>query len=144
MREFKKIKDVSKYRGFYLVDDKGNMYADDGRFHNSKLEVKYSRGFKLSHGENSVEHIYNKLLAKIQLTKNERKEFEEKVSPTGVIVRVNGDLYNFAKVLEKLPILNAFVVDRKNITRHELDRLQEKFSYCINEEELIKISKEVC
>jgi len=144
MRNLKKIKDVSKYRGFYFVDNKGNMYADDGKLHNSKLEVKYSRGFELSLGESSVEHIFNKLLAKIQLTKNERKEFEEKVSPTGVIVRVNGVVYNFANVLERLPILNAFVIDRKNITRHELDRLQEKFSYCINEEELIKISKEVC
>jgi hypothetical protein len=119
-----KINNIDNYRGFYVELEDCFVQAsfNEARF---GLRCQYKAGFELTFGNSIVEHIYNKLKNQEKLSKNEAKEFYERVNLFSPIVKNAGILYDFREVLYRPEkVLNFFTLE-KNLSKIEIEIFQE-------------------
>ena len=93
------IEDLSKYRGFYYIFPDGvltkaNYYLRD-------VEQKYTRGYTLE-ASNLLEHLYNKIKNKQELSEYEKKDFYELINLREPVKYFNSIAYDFREILIKV------------------------------------------
>ena len=104
------IEDLSKYRGFYYifpdgVITKANYYLRD-------VEQKYTRGYNLK-ASNLLEHLYNKIKNKQELTDYEKKDFYELVNLSEPVRLYRGIEYDFREILVKVKNVQFWTISEK-------------------------------
>ena len=93
------IEDLSKYRGFYYIFPdkvltKASYYLRD-------VEQKYTRGYEIE-DSNLLEHLYNKIKNKQELSEYEKKDFYDLVNLAEPVRLYRGIRYDFREVLVKV------------------------------------------
>ena len=96
------IEDISKYRGFYFIFPNGDKTK--ANYNSSCLkdvEEKYTRGYPLE-ASNLLEHIYDKIKNKQELSEYEKKDFYDLVSLREPVRLYRGIEYDFREILIKV------------------------------------------
>ena len=104
------IEDLSKYRGFYYVFPDGiltkaNYYLRD-------VEQKYTRGYILE-ASNLLEHLYNKIKNKQELSDYEKKDFYGLINLREPVVYFNSIAYDFRELLVKVKNVQFWTISEK-------------------------------
>ena len=96
------IEDLSKYRGFYFIFPDGDKTKAN---YNSSclkgIEEKYTRGYTLE-ASNLLEHLYNKIKNKQELSDYEKKDFYHLVDLSEPVRLYRGINYDFREILIKV------------------------------------------
>lgn len=117
-----KINDVKEYRGFWILIN-GEYYINTICSSNLKTppkpeETGYSVGFEFT--GNVIEHLHDKISNKKTLSKNEQKEFYEKVNLSDPIVIVSGKLISFKEILHKHTNIQFWTLKEKMTSKEKL------------------------
>ena len=107
------IEDISKYRGFYYIFPDGEMTT--ANYNSSCLknvEEKYTRGYSLE-ASNLVEHLFNKIKNKQELSDYEKKDFYELVSLREPVRLYKGIEYDFREILVKVKNVQFWTISEK-------------------------------
>ena len=97
------IEDLSKYRGFYYIFPDGGITKAN---YNSSclkevIEEKYTRGYTLE-ASNLLEHLYDKIKNKQELSEYEKKDFYELIDLREPVLYFNSIAYDFREILVKV------------------------------------------
>ena len=96
------IEDISKYRGFYFIFPNGDKTKAN---YNSSclkdIELKYTRGYKVE-GSNFVDHLFDKIKNKQELSEYEKKDFYEIINLREPVIYFNSIAYDFREILVKV------------------------------------------
>ena len=108
------IEDISKYRGFYFIFPNGDKTKAN---YNSScleedIEQKYARGYKIK-TSNLIEHLYNKIKNKQELSDYEKKDFYELINLREPVVYFNSIKYDFREILIKVKNVRFWTVSEK-------------------------------
>ena len=96
------IEDLSKYRGFYYIFPDGEITkAKYNSFCLKDVEEKYTRGYTLE-ASNLLEHLYNKIKNKQELSDYEKKDFYDLVNIRKPVRLYRGIKYDFREILVKV------------------------------------------
>ena len=96
------IEDIAKYRGFYYIFPDGE--TTKATYNSSCLkdvEEKYTRGYTLE-ASNLLEHLYNKIKNKQELSDYEKKDFYHLVDLSEPVRLYRGINYDFREILVKV------------------------------------------
>ena len=96
------IEDISKYRGYYFIFPDGDKTK--ANYNSSSLkdvELKYTRGYELE-APNLLEHLYNKIKNKQELSEYEKKDFYELTNLREPVKYFNSIAYDFREILIKV------------------------------------------
>ena len=96
------IEDISKYRGYYFIFTDGDKTKANYNSSSLKdIELKYTRGYEVE-GSNLIEHLYNKIKNKQELSEYEKKDFYDLVNLAEPVRLYRGIKYDFREILIKL------------------------------------------
>lgn len=119
-----KIDNIKEYRGFWILIN-GEYFINNICDSNLKTppppkpeETGYSVGFEFT--GNVIEHLYNKILKNETLSKNEQKEFYEKVNLSDPVVIVSGKLVSFKEILHKHTNIQFWTLKEKMTSKEKL------------------------
>ena len=107
------IEDLSKYRGFYYIFPDGEMTT--AGYNSSRLkdvEEKYTRGYSLE-ASNLVEHLFNKIKNKQELSEYEKKDFYHLVNLSDPVRKYRGIEYDFREILVKVKNVQFWTISKK-------------------------------
>ena len=107
------IEDISKYRGFYFIFPNGDKTK--ANYNSSCLkdvEEKYTRGYPLE-ASNLLEHIYDKIKNKQELSEYEKKDFYDLVSLREPVRLYRGIEYDFREILVKVKNVQFWTISEK-------------------------------
>ena len=107
------IEDLSKYRGFYFIFPDGEITT--ASYNSSCLkdvEEKYTRGYTLE-ASNLLEHLYNKIKDKQELSEYEKKDFYDLVSLRKPVRLYRGIKYDFREILVKVKNVRFWTISEK-------------------------------
>ena len=96
------IDDISKYRGFYYIFPDGDKTK--ANYNSSCLkdvEEKYTRGYSIE-ASNLLEHLFNKIKNKQELSEYEKKDFYDLVNIAEPVRLYRGIRYDFREILVKV------------------------------------------
>ena len=108
------IEDISKYRGFYFIFPDGDKTKAN---YNSScleedIEQKYTRGYTLE-ASNLLEHLYNKIKNKQELSEYEKKDFYDLVNLSEPVKLYRGIIYDFREILVKVKNVHFWTISEK-------------------------------
>ena len=108
------IEDISKYRGFYFIFPDGEITKAN---YNSScleevIEQKYTRGYKLE-ASNLIEHLYDKIKNKQELSDYEKKDFYDLVNLSEPVRLYRGITYDFREILVKVKNVQFWTISEK-------------------------------
>ena len=107
------IEDISKYRGFYFIFPDGDKTKAN---YNSSclkgIEEKYTRGYTLE-ASNLLEHLYNKIKNKQELSDYEKKDFYDLVNLAEPVRLYRGIKYDFREILVKVKNVQFWTISEK-------------------------------
>ena len=107
------IEDISKYRGFYYIFPDGDKTI--ANYNSSCLkdvEEKYTRGYTLE-ASNLLEHLYNKIKDKQELSDYEKKDFYDLVNLSKPVRLYSGIKYDFREILVKVKNVQFWTISEK-------------------------------
>ena len=107
------IEDLSKYRGFYYIFPDGEITT--ASYNSSCLkdvEEKYTRGYTLE-ASNLLEHLYDKIKNKQELSDYEKKDFYHLVNIKEPVRFYKGIKYDFREILVKVKNVRFWTVSEK-------------------------------
>ena len=107
------IEDISKYRGYYFIFPNGDKTK--ANYNSSCLkdvEEKYTRGYTLE-TSNLLEHLYNKIKNKQELSNYEKKDFYELINLREPVVYFNSIDYDFREILVKVKNVHFWTISEK-------------------------------
>ena len=107
------IEDLSKYRGFYYIFPDGEITK--ANYNSSCLkdvEEKYTRGYTLE-ASNLLEHLYNKIKDKQELSEYEKKDFYELINIRNPVRLYRGIIYDFREILVKVKNVRFWTISEK-------------------------------
>ncbi len=107
------IEDLSKYRGFYYIFPDGEITK--ANYNSSCLkdvEDKYTRGYTLE-ASNLLEHLYNKIKNKQELSDYEKKDFYDLVNLSEPVRLYRGIKYDFREILVKVKNVRFWTISKK-------------------------------
>ena len=107
------IEDISKYRGFYFIFPDGEITK--ANYNSSCLkdvEQKYTRGYPLE-ASNLLEHLYNKIKNKQELSEYEKKDFYDLVNLAEPVRLYRGIKYDFREILVKVKNVQFWTISEK-------------------------------
>ena len=107
------IEDISKYRGFYYIFPDGD--TTKANYNSSCLkdvEEKYTRGYPLE-ASNLLEHLYNKIKNKQELSDYEKKDFYDLVNLSEPVRLYRGIEYDFREILVKVKNVHFWTISEK-------------------------------
>ena len=113
------IDDISKYRGYYYIfpdgdKTKANYYLRD-------VEQKYTRGYSIE-ASNLLEHLFNKIKNKQELSEYEKKDFYDLVNIAEPVRLYRGIRYDFREILVKVKNVQFWTIS-------EVPNKEEKLIY---------------
>ena len=107
------IEDISKYRGFYFIFPDGEITkANYNSFCLKDVEEKYTRGYSLE-ASNLLEHLYNKIKNKQELSDYEKKDFYDLVNLSEPVRLYRGIKYDFREILVKVKNVRFWTISEK-------------------------------
>ena len=107
------IEDLSKYRGFYYTFPDGEITkAKYNSFCLKDVEEKYTRGYHLE-ASNLLEHLYNKIKNKQELSDYEKKDFYDLVNLSEPVRLYIGIKYDFREILVKVKNVQFWTISEK-------------------------------
>ena len=107
------IEDLSKYRGFYYIFPDGEITkANYNSFCLKDVEEKYTRGYTLE-ASNLLEHLYNKIKNKQELSEYEKKDFYDLVNLSEPVKLYRGITYDFREILVKVKNVQFWTISEK-------------------------------
>ena len=104
------IEDLSKYRGFYYIFPDGVLTK--ARYYLRDVKQNYTRGYDLE-ASNLVEHLYNKIKNKQELSEYEKKDFYELISLRDPVRLYRGTIYDFREILVKVKNVQFWTISEK-------------------------------
>ena len=107
------IEDISKYRGYYFIFLDGDKTK--ANYNSSCLkdvEEKYTRGYTLE-ASNLLEHLYNKIKNKQELSDYEKKDFYDLVNLSEPVRLYRGIKYDFREILVKVKNVQFWTISEK-------------------------------
>ena len=104
------IEDLSKYRGFYYIFPDGEITK--ARYYLRDVKQNYTRGYDLE-ASNLVEHLYNKIKNKQELSEYEKKDFYELISLRDPVRLYRGTIYDFREMLVKVKNVQFWTISEK-------------------------------
>ena len=93
------IEDISKYRGFYYIFPDGVLTK--ANYYLENVKQNYTRGYTLE-GSNLLEHLFDKIKNKQELSEYEKKDFYELINPREPVKYFNSIAYDFREILVKV------------------------------------------
>ena len=96
------IEDISNYRGYYFIFPDGDKTK--ANYNSSCLkdvEYRYRRGYELE-ASNLIDHLYNKIKNKHELSEYEKKDFYELIDLREPVIFFNSIAYDFREILVKV------------------------------------------
>lgn len=108
--ELEIIEDLSKYRGFYYIFPDGEMTR--ANYYLPNVKQKYTRGYPLE-ASNLVEHLYNKIKNKQELSEYEKKDFYEMIDLHEPVKLCGGIRYDFKEILVKVKNVRFWTISEK-------------------------------
>lgn len=120
--KIKIIESIDKYRGFYYMLKDGTFIEANYNSNAIKelADSGYKRGYDLTHGQNIVEHLYNKLMDKKSLNEYEEEDIYDHIDICKPIVKIMGVNYDFRNVLFKHKGIMFWTINEKP-NKSELD-----------------------
>ena len=107
------IEDISKYRGFYFIFPGGDKTkANYNSFCLKDVEQKYTRGYEIE-ASNLLEHLYNKVKNKQELSDYEKKDFYDLVNLSEPVRLYRGIKYDFREILVKVKNVRFWTISEK-------------------------------
>ena len=107
------IEDLSKYRGFYYIFPDGEITkASYNSFCLKDVEEKYTRGYSLE-ASNLLEHLFNKIKNKQELSDYEKKDFYDLVNLSEPVKLYRGITYDFREILVKVKNVHFWTISEK-------------------------------
>ena len=107
------IEDISKYRGFYFIFPNGDKTkANYNSFCLKDVEEKYTRGYEIE-ASNLLEHLYNKVKNKQELSDYEKKDFYDLVNLSEPVRLYRGIKYDFREILVKVKNVQFWTISKK-------------------------------
>ena len=107
------IEDISKYRGYYFIFTDGDKTKANYNSSSLKdIELKYTRGYEVE-GSNLIEHLYNKIKNKQELSEYEKKDFYELINLAEPVRLYRGIKYDFREILIKLKNVRFWTISEK-------------------------------
>ena len=107
------IEDISKYRGFYYIFPDGEITkANYNSFCLKDVEEKYTRGYTLE-ASNVLEHLFNKIKNKQELSDYEKKDFYDLVNIEEPVRFYKGIKYDFREILVKVKNVRFWTISKK-------------------------------
>ena len=107
------IEDISKYRGFYFIFPNGDKTkANYNSFCLKDVEEKYTRGYTLE-ASNLLEHLYNKIKDKQELSDYEKKDFYDLVNLRKPVRLYRDIKYDFREILVKVKNVQFWTISKK-------------------------------
>ena len=108
------IEDISKYRGFYFIFPNGEITKEN---YNSScleedIEQNYTRGYTLE-ASNLLEHLFNKIKNKQELSDYEKKDFYDLVNLAEPVRLYRGIKYDFREILVKVKNVQFWTISEK-------------------------------
>lgn len=104
------IEDLSKYRGFYYIFPDGEM--TQANYYLPNVKQKCTRGYPLE-ASNIVEHLYNKIKNKQELSEYEKKDFYEMINLKEPVRLYKGVKYDFREILVKVKNVRFWTISEK-------------------------------
>ena len=104
------IEDLSKYRGFYYIFPDGEITK--ARYYLRDVKQNYTRGYDLE-ASNLVEHLYNKIKNKQELSDYEKKDFYDLVNLSEPVRLYRGIKYDFREILVKVKNVQFWTISEK-------------------------------
>lgn len=104
------IEDLSKFRGFYYIFPDGEMTP--ANYYLENVYQKYTRGYPLE-ASNLVEHLYNKIKNKQELSKYEKKDFYSMIDLREPVRLYRGIKYDFREILVKVKNVRFWTISEK-------------------------------
>ena len=93
------IEDISKYRGFYYIFPDGKLTK--AAYYLRDVKQNYTRGYSLE-ASNLLEHLFNKIKNKQELSDYEKKDFYDLVNIAEPVRFYRGIRYDFREILVKV------------------------------------------
>ena len=104
------IEDLSKYRGFYYIFPDGEITK--ARYYLRDVKQNYTRGYDLE-ASNLLEHLYNKIKNKQELSEYEKEDFYELISLRDPVRLYRGTKYDFREILVKVKNVQFWTISEK-------------------------------
>ena len=104
------IEDLSKYRGFYYIFPDGVLTK--ARYYLRDVKQNYTRGYDLE-ASNLLEHLYNKIKNKQELSDYEKEDFYELISLRDPVRLYRGIKYDFREILVKVKNVQFWTISEK-------------------------------
>ena len=104
------IEDLSKYRGFYYIFPDGVLTK--ARYYLRDVKQNYTRGYDLE-ASNLLEHLYNKIKNKQELSDYEKEDFYELISLRDPVRLYRGIIYDFREILVKVKNVQFWTISEK-------------------------------
>ena len=104
------IEDLSKYRGFYYIFPDGILTK--ASYYLRDVEQKYTRGYELE-AFNLLEHLYDKIKNKQELSEYEKKDFYDLVNLAEPVRLYRGIKYDFREILVKVKNVQFWTISEK-------------------------------
>ena len=104
------IEDLSKYRGFYYIFPDGEITK--ANYYLRDVEQKYTRGYELE-ASNLLEHLYDKIKNKQELSEYEKKDFYDLVNLAEPVRLYRGIKYDFREILVKVKNVQFWTISEK-------------------------------
>ena len=104
------IEDLSKYRGFYYIFPDGILTK--ASYYLRDVEQKYTRGYELE-ASNLLEHLYDKIKNKQELSEYEKKDFYDLVNLAEPVRLYRGIKYDFREILVKVKNVQFWTISEK-------------------------------
>lgn len=107
------IEDFVNYRGFYFLHKDG-VYtkANYNSFSLEDIQTGYSRGYELE-ASNLLEHLYDKIKNKQELSEYENKDFYDLVNLAEPVRLYRGIKYDFREILVKVKNVQFWTISEK-------------------------------
>ena len=93
------VEDLSKYRGFYYIFPDGEITK--ANYYLRDVAQNYTRGYELE-ASNLLEHLFNKIKNKQELSDYEKKDFYDLVNLSEPVRLYRGIRYDFREILVKV------------------------------------------
>ena len=104
------IEDLTKYRGFYYTFPDGELTK--ATYYLRDVEEKYTRGYEIE-ASNLLEHLYNKVKNKQELSDYEKKDFYDLVNLSEPVRLYRGIKYDFREILVKVKNVRFWTISEK-------------------------------
>ena len=104
------IEDLSKYRGFYYIFPDGEITKSN--YYLENVKQNYTRGYTLE-GSNLLEHLFDKIKNKQELSDYEKKDFYDLVNLSEPVRLYRGIKYDFREILVKVKNVRFWTISEK-------------------------------